>query len=154
MRITLTSLLSLFCLIGSMTMAEIALAKTYKWVDESGVTQYSSTPPPTGDFKELKGPSKPAVDPAKAQGEMDQRLEAFDKRKQDAEKAKKESEAAAAKTAEYKQNCALAKKNLNLLQTKARLKIRDKDGKIHYQTDDERTANIKRAKEAINSFCK
>ena len=154
MRNTLASLLSLFCLIGSMTMAEIALAKTYKWVDENGVTQYSSTPPPTGDFEALKGPSKPAIDPAKAQGEMDKRLEAFDKRKEEAENAKKESDAAAAKASQDKKNCALAKKNLNLLQTKVRIKIKDKDGKIHYQTDDERTANIKRAKEAIKSFCK
>jgi len=154
MRITLASLLSLLCLMGGMALTETALAKTYKWVDENGATHYSSTPPPTGDFKTMKEPSKPAVDPEKAQSDIDKRLGDFNKRLEEDAKAQKEADAAAAKSAENKQNCALAKKNLNLLKTKVRVKIRDKSGATHYQTDEERAANIKRAQDQINAFCK
>jgi len=154
MRRTLASLLPLLCLIGSMMFTNMALAKVYKWVDENGATHYSSTPPPTGDFKTIKGPSKPAVDPEKAQSDINKRIEAFNKRKEDAAKAEQEAADAASKKAENQKNCAQAKKNLNLLQTKVRLRIKKEDGSQHYQTDKERNASIKRAQEQIKSFCK
>lgn len=154
MRITLPNLLSLLCLIGSIMLTQPLLAKTYKWVDENGVTQYTATPPPTGDFKAIKAPSKPAVDPAKAQSELEKRLEAFTKRKDDTNKAQKEADDAATKTAESKKNCEQAKKNLNLLITKVRVRYKEKDGSSRYLTDDEREANMKRAQDAIKKYCK
>ena len=154
MRNTLATLLSLFCLAGSITLAETALAKTYKWVDENGVTQYTATPPPEGDFKTIKAPAKPAVDPAKAQSDLEERLEAFNKRKEDTEKANKEASDLAAKDAEAKKNCDQAKKNLNLLKTKVRIRYKEKDGSSRYLTDDEREANMKKANDAIKSYCK
>jgi len=154
MRNTLTTLLSLLCVITSLVMTETVLAKTYKWVDENGVTQYTATPPPKGDFKTIKAPSKPAVDPAKAQGEFDKRLEAFNKRKEETDTAAKEASELAAKNAEAKKNCEQAKKNLNLLQTKVRVRYTEKDGSTRYLTNDEREANLKRANDAIKSYCK
>jgi len=154
MRNTLTTLLSLLCIISSFALTETALAKTYKWVDENGVTQYTATPPPTGDFKTIKPPSKPAVDPVKAQGEFDKRLEAFNKRKEETDKAKAEADEQAAKAAEAKKNCEQAKKNLNLLQTKVRVRYKEEDGSVRYLTDEEREANMKRAQGAIKSYCK
>ncbi len=154
MRNTLTTLLSLLFLLGNFAVANIASAKMYKWVDESGVTQYTATPPPNGDFKTIKPPSKPAVDPVKAKGEFDKRLENFNKRQEETNKAKKEADKKAAKKAEYKKNCDKAKKNLNLLQTKVRVRYTDEDGSVRYLTDDERAANLKRAQEAVKSYCK
>ena len=153
MRNTLKNLMVAGLACG-LLLSNAAMAKTYKWVDENGVTQYTATPPPTGDFKAIKPPSKPAVDPAKAQGEFDKRLEAFNKRKEETDKAKSEANEQAAKDAEAKKNCEQAKKNLNLLQTKVRVRYKEKDGTVRYLTDEEREANLKRAQEAIKSHCK
>lgn len=154
MRNTLTTLLSLAYLLGSFAVANVAFAKTYKWVDENGATHYTATPPPNGNFKTIKPPSKPAVDPVKAKGEFSKRIEAFNKRQEESNKAKKEADKLAAKKSEDKKNCAKAKKNLNLLQTKVRVRYTDKDGSVRYLTDDERAANLKRAQEAMKSYCK
>jgi len=37
-----------------------AAAQVYKWVDASGVTHYSQTPPPAGDAKTIAVPQSPA----------------------------------------------------------------------------------------------
>ncbi len=154
MRNTLTTLLSLLCFIGVMALSPMALAKTYKWVDENGNTNYTSTPPPTGNFKTIKPPSKPAVDPVKAQSDLKKRLEAFNKRKEETDKAKDEADKLAAKKADYKKKCEQAKKNLNLIQTKVRIRYTEDDGSTRYLTDDERAAKLKRAQDAIKSYCK
>ncbi len=154
MRNTLTTTLSLLFIIGSFALAETAIAKTYKWVDEYGVTQYTATPPPSGNFKTIKPPSKPAVDPVKAQGDFEKRLKAFNERLDVSKKAKKEADDLAAKKADAKKKCAQAKNNLNLIQTKVRVRYTEKDGSTRYLTDDERAANLKRAQEAIKSYCK
>ena len=150
MRITLPNLLSLLCLIGSIMLTQPLLAKTYKWVDENGVTQYTATPPPTGDFKAIKAPSKPAVDPAKAQSELEKRLEAFTKRKDDANKAQKEADEKATNNANKKANCEKARKNLTTINTK--VIVRKADGSI--LTEKERADRTKRANDAIKKYCK
>ena len=154
MRNTLTTLLSLLCVVGSLALTELAVAKTYKWVDEDGVTQYTATPPPTGDFKTLTPPPKPAVDPVKAQGDFEKRLEAFNKRQEETSKTKKQADEQAAKSAAAKKDCEQAKKNLNLLQAKVRIRYTDKDGTVRYLTDEEREAKLKNANDDIKSFCK
>ena len=150
MRITLPNLLSLLCLIGSIMLTQPLLAKTYKWVDENGVTQYTATPPPTGDFKAIKAPAKPAVDPAKAQSELDKRLDAFTKRKDDANKAQKEADEKAENKSKLKANCAQAKKNLATINTK--VIVRKNNGNI--LTEKERTDRVKTANDAIKKYCK
>ncbi len=53
-------------------------AKTYRWVDENGVTVYSQKPPPAGPVIEIKPPPPPAISPEEAQRKLDaqkQRLE-------------------------------------------------------------------------------
>lgn len=154
MRNTTIPLMTLvFAMIG-LLQTQPVLAKFYKWVDENGVTQYTATPPPKGDFKTVKPPPKPAVEPAKAQSEFQKRVDAFKKRREATEKAKKEADEQAAKDAEAKKNCEQAKKNLNLLQTKVRVRYTEKDGSVHYLTDEERAAKLQRANDAIKSYCK
>lgn len=150
MRITLPNLLSLLCLIGSIMLTQPLLAKTYKWVDENGVTQYTATPPPTGDFKAIKAPAKPAVDPAKAQSELEKRLEAFTKRKDEANKAQKEADEKATNDANKRANCEQARKNLTTINTK--VIARKADGSI--LTEKERADRVKKANAAIKKYCK
>lgn len=145
------------CITGLMALLALntpaAMAKTYKWVDENGVTQYTATPPPKGDFTAIKKPPKPAVDPVKAKSEFEKRQEAFQKRRDETSKAKEESDKLAAKAAENSKKCQQARKNMTNFTTNSRIRITDKDGTVRNMPEEERQASIKRAQEAIDSYC-
>ena len=130
------------------------MAKLYKWVDENGVTQYTQTPPPKADFSQVKPPPKPAVDPQKAQSDLEKRLEAFQERRDDTAKSKAESNKKAAEQTEKVAKCEKARKNLTYLQSHARIRATDKDDKVTLLPEEQRQARIKQANEAIKSYCK
>jgi len=65
-------LLALFLLLVS----PLATARIYKWIDASGVTQYSENPPPGGNVEEIQIAPKPSrEDTDKAQTEARQLFE-------------------------------------------------------------------------------
>lgn len=130
------------------------MAKLYKWVDENGVTQYTQTPPPKGDFSHVKPPPKPAVDPQKAHSEMEERLKAFKDRRDEVAKGKAESDKKAAEKAEKSAKCEKARKNLTFLQTHARVRETAKDGSATLLGEEKRQERIKQANEAIKEYCK
>jgi len=154
MRKTLLFTLCYAFIGGILLLPTHGMAKTYKWVDENGVTQYTATPPPAADYKTIKDPAKPAVDPVKAQGELEKRLEDFNKRQEEQSKAKAEATKQAEEIATAEKNCAQAKKNLNVLQNSVRIRYTEKDGSLRFLSNEEREANIKRAQDAIKSYCK
>jgi len=154
MRKTLLFALCYTFVAGILLSPSQGVAKTYKWVDDNGVTQYTATPPPAGDYKTIKDPAKPAVDPVKAQGELEERLKAFNKRQDEQSKEKAEATKKAEETATAKKNCEQAKKNLDVLQNRVRIRYTEKDGSLRFLGKEERKANIKRANEAIKSYCK
>ena len=131
-----------------------AMAKLYKWVDENGVTQYTQTPPPKADFTQVKPPSKPAVDPQRAQDKQEIRLDAFQQRRDDAAKGKAEADKKAAKKAEKIAKCKKARKNLTFLQTHNRVRTTDKDGNATLIGEEKRQEKIKQANDAIKAYCK
>lgn len=131
-----------------------AVAKLYKWVDENGITQYTETPPLKGDFNQVKPPPKPAVDPQKAQDEMDKRLQSFQQRRDDAARNKAEADKTAAEKAEKAAKCDKARGNLTYLQTHARVRVTDKDGNVSLLGEDKHQEKIKQANEAIKEYCK
>lgn len=130
-----------------------AMAKLYKWVDENGVTQYTQTPPPKADFSQVNPPSKPAVDPQKAQSDLEKRLEVFQGRRDDVAKGKAESDKKAAEKAEKTAKCKKARKNLTNLQTHARVRNTDKDGKVTLLSEEKRQEKITQANKAIKEYC-
>jgi hypothetical protein len=150
----------LFCTVtaaifGSLLcLATPAMAKLYKWVDENGVTQYTQTPPPKGDFSQVKPPPKPAVDPQRAQDKLEIRLDAFQQRRDDAAKSKAEADKQAAERAEKAAKCKKARKNLTFLQSHARVRTTDKDGNATLLPEEKRQEKIKTANEAIKKYCK
>lgn len=139
---------------GLLCLANPAMAKLYKWVDENGVTQYTQTPPPKGDFSDVKPAPKPAVDPQQAQTEMQKRLEAFKQRREDSAKNQAEADKQAAERAEKAQKCDKARKNLAFLQTHARIRSIDKDGNATLLPEEQRQEKIKQANDAIKKYCK
>jgi hypothetical protein len=139
---------------GLLCLAGPATARLYKWVDENGVTQYTQTPPPKGDFSSVKPPPKPAVDPQQAQSEMEKRLEAFQQRRDDSAKSKAEADKQAAERAEKTKKCEKARKNLTFLQTHARVRTTDKEGNATLLPEEKRQEKIKQANDAIKKYCK
>lgn len=139
---------------GLLCLTSPAMAKLYKWVDENGVTQYTQTPPPKGDFNQVKPPPKPAVDPQRAQDEMEKRLDAFQKRRDDAAESKAEANKEASDKAAKAEKCNKARKNLTFLQTHSRVRTTDKDGNATLLGEDKRQEKIKTANEAIKQYCK
>ncbi|WP_126453965.1 DUF4124 domain-containing protein [Sulfuriflexus mobilis] len=139
---------------GLLCLASPAMATLYKWVDENGITQYTQTPPPKGDFSQVTPPPKPAVDPQQVQSELEKRLEGFQERRENEAKAKAEADKKAAEQAEQAAKCEQARKNLTFLQTHPRIRAIDKDGKATQLAEEERQARITQANEAIKQYCK
>ncbi len=132
-----------------------ASARTYRWVDENGVTIYSQSRPPSGtDATVIKTPPPaPASEPNETMKKLKTRLNAIEESKKK-ENETKEKEDKAAKNAEIrKQNCEAAKKNLEALEQHARVRMKMDDGEYKQLTDEERTAQIEKAKEAIKKNC-
>ena len=131
-----------------------AMAKLYKWVDENGVTQYTQTPPPKADFSQVKPPAKPAVDPKKAQSDMEKRLEAFKERRDGSLESKAEADKEAAEKAAKTEKCNKARKNLAFLQSHSRVRTTDKDGKATLLGEEKRQEKMKNSREVIKKYCK
>ncbi|MCP4126829.1 MAG: DUF4124 domain-containing protein [Gammaproteobacteria bacterium] len=129
-----------------------ATAKTYRWVDENGVTIYSQAPPPSGDATIMKPPPKPAASPDEIMKDLKQRQDAIDKAKK--KKATPNKEEIDAKNAEIKkENCEIARKNLADISLHPRVRIKMDDGSYKQLTDEERQAKIDKFTKDIEKFC-
>src|SRR3569833_3315296 len=64
-----------FVAMGALLLANAATAAMYKWIDEQGRVQYSQTPPPAGQFKELKPGPPPSQSPEEAEQELQARVQ-------------------------------------------------------------------------------
>src|SRR3569833_1404492 len=67
-----------FVAMGALLLANAATAAMYKWIDEQGRVQYSQTPPPAGQFKELKPGPPPSQSPEEAEQELQARVQRLD----------------------------------------------------------------------------
>lgn len=152
MRIT-TLYTTVSTIVFSLLLAPPAMARLYKWVDENGVTQYTQTPPPKGDFNQLRPPPKPAVDPEQAQSELNKRLESFQQRRDEASKGKAEADKKAAEKAGKDAKCKQARKNQQYLETHSRVRETDTAGKVTLLPEEQRQARIKQATDAIKEYC-
>ena len=128
-----------------------ASAAAYKWVDQNGETHYSQMPPPDANVQVIKTPrssSTPgtAQQPAATSKQPDTGKPAGDQTPQ--AKAKVEDAQIRA------ENCATARRNLEMLQTKSRVNVKDQNGLYHRLTEEERQAQIKDAQQQIDEFCK
>ena len=131
-------------------------AQIYKWVDESGKTQYTDVPPPPGVAKEgqrlniKSSPISGSNESSKSRNPGEERLE-FDKRQQQ----KREEDAKhQAKAEENKKKCIDAQGQLRLYTDSPRLTVPDGVGGIVFVDDDARQRKISDANKAIATFCK
>jgi hypothetical protein len=130
-----------------------ATAKTYRWVDENGVTQYSQSPPPEGKATIIKPPPKPSTPPDATMKKLKAQLDAINKEKKGNADAKAKADGEAKNAEIKKQNCENAKKNLATLEQSPRIRMKMDDGSYKMLADEERTAQIEKAKENIKKNC-
>ncbi len=132
-----------------------ATARTYRWVDENGVTIYSQSRPPSGtNATVIKAPPPaPASESSGTTNKLKARLEASEKAKKEKNEAKEKEEKTIRNAEIKKQNCENAKKNLSSLELHPRIKKKMDDGEYKILSDEERTADIEKAKKAIKKYC-
>jgi len=146
---------SSLALIGIILLVSHPLAaKTYRWVDENGVTVYSQKPPPSGPVTEIKPPPPPAISPEEAQRKLDAQLQTLEDAREDRELEKKETAEKKAETERKKSNCEAAQRNLAGLISRPHARTKGTDGEYSYITEEARQEKIKEAKEHIKENCK
>jgi hypothetical protein len=152
----------------AMVFSAASMAQQYKWVDKNGKTQYGDIPPAGVKATPLKGPSSaPAAAPAAeskgaakdakgaAKGPLTpaEQDAAFRKRQQDAEKAR-EKEAKSAEEAQAKrENCANSTEQLRALESGQRVGRTDAKGERYYIDDEQRNAEIAKARKIAQQSC-
>jgi hypothetical protein len=128
-------------------------AQVYEWKDANGKTIYSDQAP-VGNVRELRkldSGSSAASSPAQksaADREMD-----FRKRQKEAqdsaEKAGKDQTASAARS----ENCANARRQLQVLESGERIAQRDDKGERYFMDDAQRSQEIIKMRQAVQSNC-
>ncbi|QEI11334.1 DUF4124 domain-containing protein [Cellvibrio japonicus] len=135
-------LLILACCIASLLSTAVLAAKVYTWKDENGVTHYGERPPKeanakmvrarTGHSDSVAGEAAPSTgsEPVTAEQppSMQQQLK-------DPER------------------CEIARKNLETLNSNARIKMPDADGNTRFLTEDERQEKFDEMEKAIEESC-
>lgn len=131
-----------------------AYAAMYKWVDADGKVQYSQTPPPEGQFKELR-PGPPPAQPAEAQKELQDLLKKQDEVRTQRDAEKKEKEDKAAEQSRLAVACARAKRELALLENNPgrRIGVTGDDGQMSRMTEQEREVRIAETRKIVSEAC-
>ncbi|MEK7322698.1 MAG: DUF4124 domain-containing protein [Pseudomonadota bacterium] len=146
------------CAVGGLLLAlgaPAAYSAMYKWIDANGKVQYSQTPPPEGQFKELK-PGPPPVQPAEAQKQLQDLLQKQDEVRTQRDTDKKEKEDKATEQARLAVTCARAKRELALLENNPgrRIGITGDDGQMSRMTEQEREVRLAEARKIASETCK
>lgn len=143
-------------LTATLPAATPAAAAMYRWVDDSGAVVYSQSPPPDGRAASTVAPPPP---PSSSAGEERQQLDgrvkqADEARKKQQEGLKKQQETAS-KEADRKRNCDAARQNLELIQNRPpQTRFQMPDGEYRRFTDEEREAEIRKAREFVDKNCR
>ncbi len=137
-----------------------AQAQIYKWVDEKGVTQYSTTPPPGKGQKIINTPAPvpgAAAKPAAKQKTWQEKEVEFRERRANAEvKGNKEAEERAAAqlaAAEKRESCIAARTDLQAMTEQRPVFSLNERGERVYVEDKERPRLIENIKRVIARDC-
>jgi len=141
-----------------------ALADLYKWTDSEGKVHYSDQPPPTGAKQQSTTATKPRkpssgapasdAKPAPAQKTYQEQDAEFKQRQVETAEKQAAQQKAAQEAADKKSNCERAKVQVTQLQSGTRITKYNSDGEITYLSDAEVAAELARAKQTADSWCK
>jgi len=130
-------------------------AQIYQWKDENGKTIISDKPPagnvrPSRNAESEATPSATASPPKSlADKDLD-----FRKRQKDAQTSAEKSKAEQDLTAQREENCTNSQRHLRVLESGERIAMRDDKGERYFLEDTQRTQEIEKARQAVQSNCK
>ena len=138
-----------------------ALAQTYKWVDKDGKVRYGDIPPagvnaaplrppPAGISSQSSAPSPAAKKDAKPLTPE----QAFQKRQQERAEADKKSAQSQAEAQKKRENCDAAQANVRQLEAGTRVSTVNAAGERVFLDDEQRSAQLQRARQAAAEWCK
>lgn len=130
-----------------------AAGDIYTWKDKDGKVHYSDNPPPAPT--EIRTLDKPAPSPPAAAGGSvaEQELE-FRKRRAAASEAQAKADKEKAEAEERRRNCEIARGQLAALESGQRIVRTRADGEREYLDDEQRAAEIERARKMMNDWCR
>jgi hypothetical protein len=159
----ITVFVSLTVALVALSFAQSSLAQQYKWVDQNGKTQYGDTPPPGVKATPLRGFSAPAPAPAQAPAAAAKAAKGpltpaeqeadFRKRQLDAQKARDKDEKTAQDQEAKRSNCASAQEQVRVLESGQRIQRADAQGERFFIEDDQRAAELAKARKAASAWC-
>lgn len=127
-----------------------AQSQVYKWTDAQGVVHYSDAPPPIAQANvqqvRISGSDRPRAI------ESDAAADAADAKPADASPEKVAQAAPPANS--HDKDCATARSNLELLQSKFQVSVTGSDGKAMALDDKARQAQIADMNAQIATYCK
>ncbi|MGD2112331.1 MAG: DUF4124 domain-containing protein, partial [Gammaproteobacteria bacterium] len=141
-------------LAGSLLLLQSpAAADVYKWADENNEVQYTQMPPPPGiHYVRIQTTEHPDTGDAKPQTEVSAAGATPGKSQQQAD-----AEAIAAYEAEVarisRENCKIARNNLEQLNMGGHLRYRNEEGEYVTMKEEERQQRIAEANKQIEQFC-
>lgn len=150
-----TSLTQALCLCGLVLSGSIEAA-LYRWVDESGTTVYSQSPPPDGQAALIQsGPKGATPEGTRAARErLQQTIEADFDRREERKRAAAEKAKSAEAEARRKRNCTAARQDLEALQAPGPRRVRYPDGTYRDLSSDEAREQRDLAQQQVDEFCK
>ncbi len=143
---------TLLALVLALT-ATAAQAAMYKWTDAQGNTQYGQFPPAGVEAERISAAGTThKVQPQDTRSPQQRAQELEEQRKKQHEQA---TEAAAAQEqAELRQQaCAIARKNLAVLQEGGHHRVRLPDGTVTYLSDEQKKERIAKANQQVKNNC-
>ena len=127
-----------------------ATAAVYKWVDDKGNVHYSEQKPTQSSAEKVRIDKAPP--PSSSSYKKPSLKTKEDENNKDESNTKANSNSA--EIAKEKQKlCAEARKDLELMQSTGRLRVKDKDGNITYMPEEDKAARIKRNQDRIKEYC-
>jgi hypothetical protein len=136
---------------ASLSVSVTAVEKGYyKWTDSGGRPQHSDRPPPTGvDYEFISTETGLSRRVTRAETSTPEKVAAPTPKKSAAD-TRDNDPVAIEKNPEL---CDNARANLDTLNSKARVRIRDDDGAIRYLTPDEKDIQRQKAQDLIAVHC-
>lgn len=119
----------------------IGAAAVYKWLDNNGVTHYGSEPPVGVDSQKLHAAPPPASGAAQQYQNLKSREGALERRLTEQKKAARAEQKQDALQKTQAGNCAKAKDQLHMLQTRRRIQVSE-GGSVHTMTGEVRAQKI------------
>jgi hypothetical protein len=140
-----------FLALTAASTAFAASGQVYKWTDAQGVVHYSDAPPPTTQSNvqtvRVTGGDRPHdVAPATTS------TESTDGQQQPGQNQVAQNSPAAA--ADHSKECATARSNQELLQSKFQVTVTDASGKVVPLDDKARQVQLAAANAQVNVYCK